>query len=179
MKKLIDMQKQKSQHRQETRQMTQEGVGSTAGSQDSRAAQGLLVNKKIRLSNVSSERMKKLKIRSRATSNKSDNQPQAMSDNGSTQLQSNKPIKLGNFKKMLLLKDSGGGQDGSTKTPCDQGNKRVVLLGGGAGNLPPRISVNKGSNPIKLKIRTNSEDPQAVRCQSAQSQVSGQSACSS
>ena len=77
-----------------------------------------------------------------------------MSENGSTQLQSNRPIKLGNFKKMILMKE----KDGEMKTPNDQGKK--VLLS----NLPPRISMNKGGNPIKLKIRTNSEDPQAVRC---------------
>lgn len=80
------MQKQKSQQRQEPRHRTQEAAGgSTAGSQDSRVPQALLLNKKIRLSNVSSEQMKKIKIRSRATSNKSDHAPQTTSDNGSAQ----------------------------------------------------------------------------------------------
>ena len=111
--------------------------------------------------------MKKIKIRSRATSNKSDHAPRATSENGSTQRQSNQPIRLGNLKKILLMKGKDGGE---AETPDDQG-KKVPANGL---NLPPRISVNKG-NPVKLKIRTNSEDPRAARCQSAQSQASGQS----
>lgn len=73
------------------------------------------------------------------------------------------------------MKDKEAGATGSaavlaaeSKSPNDLGNKRMLL-----NNLPPRISINKGgvaggSNPqFKLKIRTNSEEPNVVRCQSA------------
>lgn len=65
------------------------------------------------------------------------------------------------------MKDKNGAE---AEAPEDQGRKAAA----NGTNLPPRVSVNKG-NPIKLKIRTNSEDPRAARCQSAQSQASGQS----
>ena len=151
--------------------MTQEPVGSNNGrSQDSRAPQGLQANKKIRLlSNVSSENQKKLKFVSRAISNKSENAVQTASDNGSTQFQTNKPIKLGNFKKLIILnnKDGIGGTVSNNEelsTPNDQEMKKGIKL-----NLPPRITTNKtgtGQPLMKLKIRTSSEEPNVIRCQS-------------
>ena len=58
-------------------------------------------------------------------------------------------------------KATGLGDGAETSKSNENGNKRVLFS-----NLPPKIINNKGGSntQFKLKLRTNSEEPNVVRC---------------